>query len=578
MWTVSRARTIALEVIELKLWRERQYIMHANATAWTWLLSECQRCIDNTINKLFEDPNATPDDDLEWLGHFVCDVYHAFAWTGTAQITHTEYLPQIPTSTHVVYVARNRLTGNNLARRTKEAVMKALKEWLQFPNNTEMLSGLFAWNLVHVSGNFDILLLPQVWNVYRDIKSKLIDKGKSRSSSLNVSLLDPFLGFIRAHPIADPMSSLSAELRRMSQAILDATTSMTASRSATVQAAAALSYPDHPPVNHNERAPSTLVPALVKRQQRALARLLKFTLELYPLLDTPLPTSLTPLQKLVSSHLDFFLPFREKAPSRKRVTSPGGPFHSTQVDLPGAFSSWAIFRAILFDAPVLLEGHTRGYFASFASWNQLVDAYRAPETRNTDFHKFFFNIHCYGQPQGFKVETFENGMKVYFERESMWNDLVKQYEQEPQGKVPFMAFFKWTQSTAGLGSAPQRRDNVKKLPLIGPLTGYLLAADISYTGKVAQPTTCDIGQAINKIKLGSYKALQDFGFLSGKSPAEAEVVSAFEKVYDYLRANIDRSKRDMMVFDPIMVEHLLCKFHRITSKYPNVVQHIVGVL
>ena len=55
-------------------------------------------------------------------------------------------------------------------------------------------------------------------------------------------------------------------------------------------------------------------------------------------------------------------------------------------------------------------------------------------------------------------------------------------------------------------------------------------------------------------------------------------MSAFEKVYDYLRANIDRSKRDMMMFDPIMVEHLLCKFHRITSKYSNVVQHIVGVL
>ena len=66
------------------------------------------------------------------------------------------------------------------------------------------------------------------------------------------------------------------------------------------------------------------------------------------------------LQSLVMQQPDHFLPFRELAPSRRRVTAPGGPFHPELIDVPGAFASCIIFRTLLFDSPILQEG-THGY-------------------------------------------------------------------------------------------------------------------------------------------------------------------------------------------------------------------------
>ncbi|KAM5530154.1 hypothetical protein V8D89_016189, partial [Ganoderma adspersum] len=81
------------------------------------------------------------------------------------------------------------------------------------------------------------------------------------------------------------------------------------------------------------------------------------------------PTEPTALQSFVSANPDFFLPFRELAPSRMAVTSSTGPCHCDNCKQPGAFASSVIFHVGLFASPLLLQNRLAWlYWADNATW------------------------------------------------------------------------------------------------------------------------------------------------------------------------------------------------------------------
>ncbi|KAI0703145.1 hypothetical protein C8Q76DRAFT_631925 [Earliella scabrosa] len=339
-----------------------------------------------------------------------------------------------------------------------------LRQWLDFPNNTEKLAGYFVMYLVGSLKNSDVLLLDGVWSAYRSV-------GASSSSF--------------------PSPSLSS----------------TASCEAGLQS------------------------------------LTEFALEMLPLAcQTPLPHP-TKLQRRALDNPDRFLPFRECAPSRQRVAGPGGPFHPNQRDLPGAFPSWVIFRALLFDSRAVLEGDTPCYFSDHSAWLEFLatEGYDSDDQGSVDR---IFNIRCYGSAQNQRREG-KDLATHYFDAVPRWEDLVQKHQGNP---IPF---------------TERQFQSIPKLPLVGKLTGYLLAADLCYAGKVATPSLEEVARIIRYNELGSLSGLFRAGLLSStKQASEADVIVAFSTVFHHLRRAIPAQHHQTIAFDAIMVEHLLCKYQR----------------
>ncbi|KAI0747742.1 hypothetical protein C8Q80DRAFT_1103141, partial [Daedaleopsis nitida] len=257
-------------------------------------------------------------------------------------------------------------------------------------------------------------------------------------------------------------------------------------------------------------------------RDHGLRLLTDFVLHLLPLglgQDIAHPT---PLQQSAQERPDFYLPFRELAPCHWRATSEDSPYHPSLNSESGAFASWCIFRALIYDSDVM-HNHTTRYFCNLEAWTTFLNAqgYNADDQASVDR---FFNIACYGRPQ---VRT-----KVY-DTEVKWQKLLEGHAEEGRQKpVPFKEFYLWLQGKKELP------DNLK-LPLLGNLTAYLLATDVSYTGKVQPPTASDMGFAIHRIGKGSYKALKLLNLLLKEDKhTMSEVEDAFSCVYAHLQANI----------------------------------------
>ncbi|RDX46204.1 hypothetical protein OH76DRAFT_1356310 [Lentinus brumalis] len=278
----------------------------------------------------------------------------------------------------------------------------------------------------------------------------------------------------------------------------------------------------------------------------------------------PIPSP-TAVQQAVLRNSDHFSPFRNLATSRLRTTSNQGPFHPDNVDKPGAYPSCVISRALIFDTP-FQHDETFGYFSSKADWDaQDADAVKKCTKVMQAATQRILNVKCYGSPQAQRISDGMDAVKSYFEYEPKYNALLASHAPHP---VPFVIFYDWTQGkeqiTGKNGKVKNRR--FKKLLLLGGLTGYLLTADLVYAGKVAPPTLAEVAEVLRRNKMGSLSGLEEAGLIrSKKNATEAEVLNAFTRVFNFLSTRIDISDKQLIGFDAVMVEHLLCKFSRLTS-------------
>ncbi|KAI0746128.1 hypothetical protein C8Q76DRAFT_604827 [Earliella scabrosa] len=296
---------------------------------------------------------------------------------------------------------------------------------------------------------------------------------------------------------------------------------------------------------------------MLREFEHGLNAIVQFTLEMLPVARGVPIAQPTSLQKLALDRPDHYLPFRELAPCRRRVTGPGGPFHTSIIDAPGAFPSCVIFRALLFDSPVL-HHDTLCYFASYAAWESFLQEQQFdPDSKES--RSRFFNLRCYGSAQAQRVHG-HKFVSAYFDAESGWRQLVQEHHGHP---IPFTTFLLWTQGKKQVEAGQRRRrllESPPHLPLLGKLTGYLLTADLVYAKKVARPSAEEVAHVVHSNNLGSLKGLVT-AHLAPQQPTLEQVTQAFLCVYKRLR-DVLKDDLDAIVFDEIMVEHLLCKFQR----------------
>ena len=68
--------------------------------------------------------------------------------------------------------------------------------------------------------------------------------------------------------------------------------------------------------------------------------------------------------------------------------------------------------------------------------------------------------------------------------------------------------------------------------------------------------------------MGSLTGLRTTGQV-GDDASNDDIHRGFTRVYDYLDRELTAQEKACMVFDPIMVEHLLCKYQRVRTHLKN---------
>lgn len=378
-----------------------------------------------------------------------------------------------------------------------------------------------------------MLLLDGIWDAYLHVKSKVLGARGARHSSLSVQQLEPFCIDLMVLPVRTPGSAefnvfveichLLSQCRSLSSSFLSST-----------------------PIHSAPSVPA-LVPPPTNQVARGLQHLVDFVVECHALLTDlsarPEGPRLTPIQRFCLVNTDKFFPLREHARGRLSVTSLSGPFHPSNINLPGALASVFIWRGITFACPVSLEHPT--YFPTLASFQALVQqCSSSPDARLSD-PMYICDKKAYGR---YLPDRSPDLAQVYFDAEPHFRDVFRKHE----GPVPWKTFIHETQV---------RVQQKKVLPIIGDLMGSLLASDFSYSGLVAPPTVDEMAVVVSKLKAGAMDGLERCNLIVGTPDLES-VQAAFKLAYAHLEAHLDPAVRQYICFDPIMVEHLLCKVKR----------------
>ncbi|RDX41183.1 hypothetical protein OH76DRAFT_1489674 [Lentinus brumalis] len=460
MWPSHAALARSSDLVDLKLRLHRRQLMLCSAAAWYWLTqycaSRCKAIVQNLISNGGGDAVAEEDD---WLTRLCHAVYSAVCGRRQGNYDAGDFLEHLKGLDVKGHVQCPRKLEEDYAPRVCSNVLRLLRDWLAFPNNTEMLRAYFVMYVVGSFRNSDVLLLDGVWKVYREVKASVLGVDK-KHRYLQVHMLDPFGAAVRRLPLAtagsqeaDIMSQISHTLERCAPGIRSWTDSFitgiitgTPSRvhhASHPSASSPSTTPVHSqPLNGPSSPQSRSVPAPSHSQSQSAGRssaprvrfavpaqetrlgehppnedhpglgaLLAFLNEQLPIARRECLRSPTRLQRATMENPDHYLAFRNLGTSRLRVTSPEGPFHKNNIDAPGAFASCLIARALLFDSEVL-HHHTYCYFPDKKAW----DAFVAAQDYNQEDEasvKRFFNDACYGTPQAQRGKAMEH-VESYF--------------------------------------------------------------------------------------------------------------------------------------------------------------------
>ncbi|KAJ7763760.1 hypothetical protein B0H16DRAFT_1311070 [Mycena metata] len=283
-------------------------------------------------------------------------------------------------------------------------------------------------------------------------------------------------------------------------------------------------------------------------------RFLDYLLELEPLIDgfqhIQHPTL---LQTAVNAKLDFLLPFREHGPSRVNSRGPRGAFHSGHSATWAGLFSGLIFRGVTFASPFAQSATSTTYFRDVSAWDAECAKYTSPP----EF--FFCNPWAYSKRKSKRSESLvtEYWAAIHVLDCPNWE------ANTANGNYAFKSCYDFLKQTS-----PSRFQE------IGPLVGFLLAGDFSYTGVVQSPTVDDVGEIIRGINKGGVKGLELLGLVrprekgtgrAFKMASMVEVKAGFSKLQGFLDTKLTAAQKAHMIFDPIMSENSLCKLTRVVK-------------
>jgi hypothetical protein len=253
--------------------------------------------------------------------------------------------------------------------------------------------------------------------------------------------------------------------------------------------------------------------------------------------------------KKVKSDLDFFLPFRQHAPSLAnarreiyadidRLASPTGV---------GLFNILA-FRGVFFGSPFARSDHFR-WFNGYEDWEHFMIEEKEEATKDGRIEEdYYVKSNCYGRSQKDRSTTL---IKGYWKQRSLWN---KRFDgsTKPTAKQAYS----WLTATD---------KGVSRFFNIGSLSALLICGDLIEAGLVLTPSSREFSELINKVGKGAKDGMVTVGLVKDSSNSE-ELCEAFESLDLALQHKLTEEEKEGMGYNVVMLEHTLCKIKRLTSR------------
>jgi hypothetical protein len=246
--------------------------------------------------------------------------------------------------------------------------------------------------------------------------------------------------------------------------------------------------------------------------------------------------------KNVYDSRDKKLPFRDLAPSRATVLGESGPFSESNLRTRGGLFSALVYRGATHNTPFLVE-RGQHFFQNLHDFEQAVK-----DCGDQD-DSFFVNKNAYGVCTNRRLEHVA----------SYWEASGKRvYLDWLEGKVSAPSFVALFETFL---EDPELRG-------FGGLTSYLLASDYAIAGCVDMPSESEMARVIVRLNAGGLGGLAK---LMGRTREELKkddetVLRAFSSLHNVVRQRIEGEILEKMHFSLFVLEHMLCKFLRLSQK------------
>lgn len=493
-----------------------------------------------------------------------------------------ELLSTISDSTPYDYTHK---TTSRLPKKDEEAVYVAerlveiIGHWLGYPQDiTSRPKAWFIGHLIYSIGP-SVLLLPTVWQAFNAFKTHVL--GNKKIGLIRPRHLVPFRQQLAHHPIVDTCSPLRDTLRRISTLFIEFRSGFARREVMVVipmvsrkRKAIDQSLPAQPASKRTRSEPNTLG---ASGQQT----LLDMILDVYPTIDNP-GASVLPKHTRVRTDPDAYSPFRERAPSRKAVLQPSGPFEERFIKTTDGLLSALIWRGITFGTQFVLEEDTSSrFYLNNLQW--LRDQFNYHRTRDPSY---CCKSTAYTTPiTGRSTDLLEDFVTAVSDPtvQAQWHSLTH------SSTTTYSDLFHFFTGSKPKGSAlandqipirpgrskqqlPPYRETKTLFPTIGALLGHLLASDVHYALYNHSPSVEDMAVGITRLKMGAAKGMMKLGLIRQcevEQLTEGEVSKAFIDAYNFIDSRLTEEQKEKMGWDAGMLEHAMCKYSKMNPKQPK---------
>jgi hypothetical protein len=437
--------------------------------------------------------------------------------------------------------------------------------WFSFPTRGQLrIQAWFCRKLVDQIG-IEVLILDCVWEAAHHLNRLVLSRGRN-SSITREDITEWARERLAQHPLSDPRSS---ERRLLQQVYL--AYRPPGEDKALLQQLSTMYCPmasNHGSSEEDVGLASQSLGAMDLPNDFAdefdavqVDRFLQQIETLYPLLDNPQQEIKVPQKgksaaehrcfwtakflKNVLDNADKKLPFRDLAPSRRRILAPNGPFSPNHLHTRAGFFSALVYRGITHNTEFLLE-HPSVLFKNLDGWNAVYSTLKKKGYPDN----YLCNVAAMGVPTN-RSPTFA---EFYWKAtgNSKFTDWLL---GDPDSPINIIELFDLLRSE-------------NTFPGFGALTAYLLAADYAIAGAATMPTEEEMGHIIKTIKAGALKGLKRLGYMCTSAK---DIGRAFSGVVKLLETRIPLERRQQMGFNVFMVEHCLCKDSRLdVAEFRNI--------
>lgn len=281
---------------------------------------------------------------------------------------------------------------------------------------------------------------------------------------------------------------------------------------------------------------------------------MKFLRRLLPILSPSfVPPKDDEVITKVISNLDYFLPFRQHAPSLKnaRRVIYADVDRLASDDGIGFFNILA-FRGVFFGSPFAQSDRYR-WFKSLTDWEHFRDAGKG-KANNYNGEEYYVKKSCYGQSQKGRELSL---LSSYWDQRLLWNDL---FNISPKPNITQV--FRWLTSRHMVTDNTGTNKLTTLFANIGDLTALLICGDLVEAGILDMPSASEWARSIDKMGKGSKAGMEICGFV-GSGGGRDQFCTAFASLDQVLQTTLEEEEKEAMGYNVIMLEHALCKIKRI---------------